>query len=342
MVKIGVIDTAIDETQNQIINITTKTLVAETEERKRCDASHGTEVVSILLSMTTDVTILGVTVLNNEIKGKVSDLIEAINWCIEEKVDFINLSLGYSSKNEKIIRELHQICKKALENEIIIVAAEKNSQGNKAYPANFSEVISVDNNYNQNNYCNILETKIIFNFNVIYIEGSEVKIREGNSYLVPFVLGIFVHMYITGIPKKDLLVELKNIFSKETLKKIVVNSIRERFDNLIGKKILYITYGALSPQDYDIILYLEKVAESIRKIDAENQVTVENLLDVDVVVWGIGSCAKTFSNRKAVRSLLKYYLSETRFVITILPYFNLWERYELTKDNDNQFISIYN
>lgn len=342
MVKVGIIDTEINAIQIQSKSISTKTLLFEPQKNGGHNVLHGTEVANVLVAMNSDITILGVTVLNENAKGRVADLITAINWCIEQKVDFINLSLGYSLKNGKIIKELHQVCKKAIENEIVVVAAEKNNNSEEAYPANFPEVISVDSDYNQNQYCNVIESKINFNFNVLYIEGQELKIREGNSYLVPFVIGILSHMYIGGIKKKDLLIEFKRMFSEINLKKIVVNSVNERFKNLIDKKVLYVTYGELDPNDKNIISYLKSITNLIIVCEIEKTPKMDVLQDVDAVVWGIGNYIETFNKRNEIRSLIKYCFNKTKCVISILPYFNFWERYQFTKDNNNQFISIYN
>lgn len=321
IVKVGIIDTEIEKKKNTL---------------------HGTEIANILAAMNSDVDITGVEVLDANTKGKVSDLIDAIGLCIERKVDFINLSLGYSSYNKTVIQELHQVCQKAIDNDIVIVAAQTNSMEKRVYPASFPEVISVNSDYEQKKYCEIFESEITFNFDVLYVEGPDLKIREGNSYLVPFVIGLLSHMYAMGIKKEELLMELKKMISKKNLQKIVVNSVSERFKKIINKKIGYVTYGAMSANDYNVISYLETITKSIKVYDVKKVENINELQDVDIVFWGIGDCVGTFNNRREVRSLIKQYFIGRKCIISVLPYFNLWERYQFTKDNNNQFISIYN
>ncbi|EAD5154133.1 hypothetical protein EQB18_15130, partial [Listeria monocytogenes] len=79
-------------------------------------------------------------VINSDGKAKLSNVIEAIEKCIEEKVDIINISCGFSRGDEKLKATID----KAIENDIIIVAAAGNKFGmNADYPARYSKVISV-------------------------------------------------------------------------------------------------------------------------------------------------------------------------------------------------------
>ena len=99
------------------------------------------------------------------------------------------------TNNENIISMLHEICLEANRNNILIVAAKANDKNKIAYPAEFSEIISVDSNIEQKSYCSITKNDIIFNFNVLYMWGKEIKIREGNSYLVPYLIGTLTNLY---------------------------------------------------------------------------------------------------------------------------------------------------
>lgn len=75
--------------------------------------------------------------------GKISDLITAILFCINIKVDIISISLGTCDCYKK--SKLHKTVKQAMNKGIILVAAVSND-GEKTYPALFKEVIAVKAN----------------------------------------------------------------------------------------------------------------------------------------------------------------------------------------------------
>jgi len=71
--------------------------------------------------------------------GRFSDLIEAINWCIENYIDVISMSLGSSSPSQQIEQALLD----AYDRGITCVAAAGNEAGPVSYPAVYSHVIAV-------------------------------------------------------------------------------------------------------------------------------------------------------------------------------------------------------
>jgi subtilisin family serine protease len=73
-------------------------------------------------------------------RGYVSDLIDGLQWCIDNNMDVINMSLGLTED----VPELHEAIKAAYEEGIVIVAAAGNygSEG-LSYPAPYPEVIAV-------------------------------------------------------------------------------------------------------------------------------------------------------------------------------------------------------
>jgi len=81
-----------------------------------------------------------VKVLNKQGSGSYTNIISAIDWCIEQDViDVISMSFsgGYSSG-------LEAACQRAYDADIVLVAAAGNSGSDKAeYPAAYGTVISV-------------------------------------------------------------------------------------------------------------------------------------------------------------------------------------------------------
>lgn len=78
--------------------------------------------------------------LNEFGKGDVKDFITAIDWCIEQEVDIINISFGYQTENT----DLKNAIDRAVDEGIIIVAAAGNTYGfGLDYPAKYENVLSI-------------------------------------------------------------------------------------------------------------------------------------------------------------------------------------------------------
>ena len=77
--------------------------------------------------------------------GKIDWVISAIKYAIQQKVDIINMSLGCSQGNP----EMYEAIKRAIDRNIIVVAASGNNGDNNPntnelnYPASFNECVSV-------------------------------------------------------------------------------------------------------------------------------------------------------------------------------------------------------
>lgn len=115
---------------------------------------HGTHVCGIIAANGSNNTIVGVAprvnlciykALDRTGSGKVSWVINAINYAISQKVDIISMSLGMSTNNAKLERAV----KSAINNNILVVCAAGNEgDGNYdayeySYPAAYVDVISV-------------------------------------------------------------------------------------------------------------------------------------------------------------------------------------------------------
>jgi minor extracellular protease Epr len=149
-VKVAVLDSGIYKKHEDLQGKVVKEYNAiNPDQPVEDDYGHGTAVAGIITANDNDVGIIGVTqdvelydvkVLNSKGKGSVEDLISAIEWCMAEQVDIINISFGFQSENE----DLKRVIEKASSDGIIIVAAAGNTYGlGVDYPARHEQVYSI-------------------------------------------------------------------------------------------------------------------------------------------------------------------------------------------------------
>ncbi len=112
------------------------------------DNGHGTHVSGTIaatengegvIGVAPKVKLFAVKALNKDGTGYVSDIIEGIDWAIDNNIDVINLSIGATEYSQTF----HDAIKRASDAGIIIVAAAGNDGKSVNYPAKFSEVIAV-------------------------------------------------------------------------------------------------------------------------------------------------------------------------------------------------------
>ena len=184
---IAVIDSGIDQSDVMLRGIQIKSKTVELHHKNK----HGTNIVKIIVRDNLIEQFISIQILDENNKGQLNLLIEAIEYCIENNVDVINLSLGLVSISCSRLDLLYNTIKKAIDKNIIIFAAENNRQNNTtSYPAAFKEVYSVS--YAESN-CSFIfreESKeIVFNRRTVYMPNkSESKIVCGNSYSTIFKL----------------------------------------------------------------------------------------------------------------------------------------------------------
>lgn len=115
---------------------------------------HGTHVAGTIAAQENDQGVIGVApeasllivkVLNKKGSGQYEWIINGINYAIEQKADIISMSLG--GPND--MPELHDVIKKAVNNNILVVCAAGNegdgddSTDEFAFPGSYNEVICV-------------------------------------------------------------------------------------------------------------------------------------------------------------------------------------------------------
>ncbi|WP_404448587.1 S8 family serine peptidase [Sutcliffiella horikoshii] len=144
-IKLAILDSGI----NNDFNVVKRFNTFDTELPVEDDYGHGTAIASIVTNnfRNESIEIYDVKVLNEKGNGDIEQLINGIEWAMNQSVDIINISLGTHSNNKR----LETVIKKALQEDIIIIASSGNNYGLYVdYPARYKGVISVsslkDNN----------------------------------------------------------------------------------------------------------------------------------------------------------------------------------------------------
>lgn len=122
---------------------------------------HGTSVAGVIAAQKNNnigiagvacgVTILPLKVIDKEGKANIQDVINAIEYAIDNNVNIINLSMGYQkgvagilNNSNVLLDKEYQLLKKAIERNIIIVSSVGNNAGLPMdFPASMDDVISV-------------------------------------------------------------------------------------------------------------------------------------------------------------------------------------------------------
>lgn len=147
-VKIAVIDSGID-THNELLVRDWIDFSDRVDGYKPTDNSgHGTSIAGVigaringvgLVGIASDAELYSVKVLNSNNEASISTIIKALEWCIDNKMDVINMSFGMNSYSKILEKEI----KKVYNNNIILVASSGNEKDKVQYPAAYDDVISV-------------------------------------------------------------------------------------------------------------------------------------------------------------------------------------------------------
>ena len=103
-------------------------------------AGHGTACAGIILKKAPAVSIYSVRIFDESLSADGSVLVAALRWCLDEKMDVVNLSLGTTDPSFR--RPLAEAAREAARAGVILVAAEHN-EGLESYPAVLPGVIGV-------------------------------------------------------------------------------------------------------------------------------------------------------------------------------------------------------
>jgi subtilisin family serine protease len=102
---------------------------------------HGTAVASIVREVASEAEITSVRVVDDVGRGSADALRAALNFCVRERFDVVNLSLG--TRNRDLLLEVYDLVDQAAVCGVVLVSATDN-RGPPDYPAACTSLIAVD------------------------------------------------------------------------------------------------------------------------------------------------------------------------------------------------------
>jgi subtilisin len=152
MVKVAILDTGIDLDHPDLWrNIKGGINTIKPHKSAEDDNGHGTHLAGTVAAVDNDFGVIGVgpeislyavKFLNKKGKGWLSDLIDALDWCIDNKIQVVNMSFGSLEENQSF----HDAIIKVHRAGITMVASAGNNgedSGLIEYPALYPETIAV-------------------------------------------------------------------------------------------------------------------------------------------------------------------------------------------------------
>ncbi|MCU0655615.1 MAG: S8 family serine peptidase [Polyangiaceae bacterium] len=102
---------------------------------------HGSAVASIVRQVASEASLASVRVVDEQGRGSSEHLRAALDFCIRERFDVVNLSLG--TRKRELLLDVYDLVDQAAVAGVILVAATDN-QGSPDYPAACTSLLSVD------------------------------------------------------------------------------------------------------------------------------------------------------------------------------------------------------
>lgn len=204
-IKVAILDTGIDldhpDLQDNIIG---NVNIIKPNKDGDDDNGHGTHVAGIVAAVNNEIGVIGtgpeiflyaVKVLDKKGRGWLTDLIDAIDWCINNNIQVINMSFGSPNDNPSF----HEAIFKAHQAGITLITSAGNNGeigGSIDYPAKYPETIAVSAVDQYGNFASFSSygpeidlTAPGVDIKSCYIDGSY-EIMSGTSMSAPHVTGI--------------------------------------------------------------------------------------------------------------------------------------------------------
>lgn len=248
-VKVAVVDSGISKHKDLRDNIKGEFNAIDPKKSAIDDFGHGTHVAGIIaakdnkigvVGVAPDVDLYAVKVLDAMGAGYLSDLAEGIEWCINNEIQLINLSVEL----QKDYPLLSYTINRALSADIIVVAAAGNTFGKSVtYPAAYEGVISVSAIDTNNNIANFSAVgKIDFCAPGVDVYsthlGNNYTIMSGTSMAAPHVSGVIALMLadLRNDTNNDGVISFLEVMDIMLCNSVDIGTIR--YDGIFGKGLV--------------------------------------------------------------------------------------------------------
>ncbi len=201
-IRIAIVDSGIDASHTGVgdvaggVHIQIKGEVVFWDDHADC-AGHGTACAGIIRKKAPNAMLYSVRIFDASLMADGRALIAAIQWCIDNEMDVVNLSLGTTDVTFK--KSLQKVCRKAVDAGVILVAAESND-GRESYPAVFPEVVGVTGGaiYEPDGFYYRKDQRIECvargdEQRVCWLNGKHIM-TGGNSFAAPHITGIIARL----------------------------------------------------------------------------------------------------------------------------------------------------
>ena len=147
-VKVGIVDTGIDLNHPDLrANIAGNASFVLGAPSGEDDNGHGTHVAGTVAAVNNEIGVVGVApraklyavkVLSRTGQGWLSDIIDGLTWCVNNRIQVVNMSLGCAEGNESFHAAIQAVHGAGI---IMVAAAGNDGQGRVSYPAAYDEEV---------------------------------------------------------------------------------------------------------------------------------------------------------------------------------------------------------
>lgn len=214
-VKVALIDSGVDKSFLKS-GVSIEHISFIEEELGTDILGHGTAIAGIwygnekIAGTASFIELIDIKVIDQYGNAEIGDVIEGIEYAIDQNVDVINMSFGFDKDNN----ELREAITKAIEANIIVVAAAGNTASNQSqYPAQYPEVLSIsaiDEDLELYIYASTGKVDFVAPgvkipiVNVVYNQNEV----DGTSFATAYVTAVVSHFISLNMKKEEVLEEL--------------------------------------------------------------------------------------------------------------------------------------